>query len=58
MNLASLFLIDKVDSWYHNWIKNEGKHEWEDFEKDLCERCRGNYEVETNRDGGRIPKRV
>lgn len=36
LNLASLFLVDKADSWFHNWIKSEGRHEWEDFEKYLC----------------------
>lgn len=36
MSIASLFLVDRVDPWYHNWIQRDGAHAWVDFERELC----------------------
>lgn len=36
IGVASLFLIDRADAWYHNWIRGEGPHNLEDFERELC----------------------
>lgn len=38
VRVASLFLMDRVDAWCHNWIKEEGPHNWEAFERELCSR--------------------
>ncbi|XP_057986676.1 uncharacterized protein LOC131171223 [Hevea brasiliensis] len=38
LGIVSLFLVDRADAWYHNWVKREGSHSWIDFERDLCVR--------------------
>lgn len=38
VGIASLFLIDRIDAWYHNWKKNNRANVWEEFEKNpVCE---------------------
>lgn len=38
MNIASLFLIERANAWFHK--KGEGDHSWAEFEKELCVRFR------------------
>lgn len=38
VSVASLFLVDRVDAWFHNWIKEEAGHTWTNFERDFCAR--------------------
>ncbi|XP_057986530.1 uncharacterized protein LOC110636696 [Hevea brasiliensis] len=35
--IASLFLVDRADAWFHNWNRG-GVHSWEEFEKGICSR--------------------
>lgn len=48
VGIASLFLIDRIDAWYHNWKKNDRANVWEEFEnKKICVRDSGNLSWET-----------
>lgn len=35
MGIASLFLMDRADTWYQNWFRDDVGHSWEDFENGL-----------------------
>lgn len=39
MQLASLFLMDKVDIWFYNWNRSR-EYAWEEFNKEICNRFR------------------